>query len=233
MPTSAPRLARALAREHLTAQIVAAARRQLTEVGPSELSVRAVARELAMSSSAVYRYVASRDELLTLLLVEVYNELGDVTEAAELAVSDRTDLHTRWMTLCRAIRAWARGHPHDYALVYGSPVPGYAAPPDTVPPATRVVAAFLRLLADIPWSRHVAGSAPVAPDLAHAIGSLRALTPSGTPDLVIVRCLVAWTAVFGTISFELFGHLVGAVDDVDAYADLAFGRLAVDLLLVQ
>ena len=45
------------------------------------------------------------------------------------------DLVPEWLDACRAVRAWAVANPHEYALVYGSPVPGYRAPPDTVPAA--------------------------------------------------------------------------------------------------
>ena len=44
----------------------------------------------------------------------------------------------RWRAVCRAIRAWALEHPHEYALIYGSPVPGYLAPEVTLAPASRV-----------------------------------------------------------------------------------------------
>ncbi|WP_345709920.1 TetR-like C-terminal domain-containing protein [Kitasatospora paranensis] len=37
-----------------------------------------------------------------------------------------------------AVRDWALRNPHEYALIFGSPVPGYAAPEDTVTPGIRV-----------------------------------------------------------------------------------------------
>ena len=90
-----------------------------------------------MASSALYRYVASRDDLLTLLIVQIYDELGAVAEACEAECAD-ADVSTRWLTLCHAVRGWAVAHPHDYALLYGTPVPGYAAPAATIPPAPPV-----------------------------------------------------------------------------------------------
>ena len=73
-------------REELTLQIIATARRHLATEGAAGLSLRAVARELGMASSAVYRYVASRDELLTLLIVDAYDALGEAVERAEAKV---------------------------------------------------------------------------------------------------------------------------------------------------
>src|SRR5699024_8515 len=130
--------ARQRVREQITREILQAARTRLSTQGPSELSLRAVARDIGMASSAVYRYFTSRDKLLTALLVVAYDELGAAAEQADAEVSDRSDTRQRWLVTCRAIRGWARGHPGDYALLYGSPVPGYAAPTETIEPATRV-----------------------------------------------------------------------------------------------
>src|SRR5690606_31801385 len=156
---TAPRTARALARETLTREILDAARARLVTDGPAALSLRAVARDVGMVSSAVYRYFPSRDALLTALLVECYDELGAAVETAEAAVS-RDDLPGRWLAACRALRAWCVRRPGDFALLYGTPVPGYAAPQDTVEPATRVVQALVRIVAD---SWESGGSPALAP----------------------------------------------------------------------
>ena len=86
-----------------------------------------------MVSSAVYRYVESRDDLLTRLIVEAYDALGAPIEQTSADHRGDSDLE-RWLATARAIRTWAIGHPHEYLLLYGSPVPGYAAPDDTVVP---------------------------------------------------------------------------------------------------
>src|SRR3712207_1688537 len=132
-------------RAEVTAEITAVARRQLAEVGAAGLSLRAVAREVGMASSAVYRYFASRDELLTRLIIDGYDALG---AAAEDADDPEAAPQERWLEVCRAVRTWARTHPHEYALLYGSPVPGYAAPRDTVPAAARVGVVLGRILGD-------------------------------------------------------------------------------------
>ncbi len=144
------RTARSLAREAVHASILAAARARLTEEGPAQLSLRAVARDVGLVSSAVYRYFPSRDDLLTALLVLDYDELGAAVEAAEAPV-DRSDHVGRWVAACRAVRQWAIGHPGDFALLYGSPVPGYVAPQDTVEPASRTTHVLVRVVTDA-WS---------------------------------------------------------------------------------
>ncbi|KRC63379.1 TetR family transcriptional regulator [Aeromicrobium sp. Root236] len=236
------RTARERARAEITAEILAAARAQLGEVGPSQLSLRAVAREVGMVSSAVYRYYASRDELLTALIIAAYDELGAAAEAADEAVEDRTDHLGRWMATCRATREWAVSHPHDYALIYGSPVPGYAAPQDTVVPATRVIVRLVEIIV----AAHASGSAAqgtrppaeaadpsdVVADAMAFIAERSDVDLEALPELVM-RTLMVWSAIFGTLSFEIFGHLKGSVSDYEGYYEQTTLRLAGDLGLAE
>ncbi len=231
------RTARERARAEITAEILAAARARLAESGPGELSLRAVARDVGMVSSAVYRYFASRDELLTALLIDAYDELGAAVEAADEAVVDRADTRARWMASCRATRRWAMTRPHEYALLYGSPVSGYAAPQDTVVPATRVV---VRLVTIIVAAHREGSAAPLAPagapagfaaSIQQAVAAIEAVGGSAgdVPAELVGRSLMAWSALFGVISFELWGHLVGSVTDHDDYFDGVVARLWHDL----
>ncbi|WP_460866024.1 TetR/AcrR family transcriptional regulator [Rhodococcus aerolatus] len=219
MPTARDR-----ARAELTAEIVDAARRQLAEVGAAALSLRAVAREVGLASSAVYRYFPSRDELLTRLIVDGYDQLGAAAEAAD---DPGRDPATRWVGVCRAVRAWALAHPHEYALLYGSPVPGYTAPPDTVPAAARVGLVLGRVLADASRAGLLPDAAGVSTgattdQLTEALGG----DGPGLDDAVRGRALLAWSSLYGAISFELFGHFVGSVTDGDAFFDAAMTDLA-------
>lgn len=238
-----PLTARQRAREQVTAEILAAARTRLRDDGPAQLSLRAVARDVGMVSSAVYRYFASRDELLTALLTESYNELGAVAEDADAAVADRSDSATRWMVVSRAIREWALQHPGDYALLFGTPVPGYAAPDATIEPAKRVIIVLIRIVADaydadpsrapVPPPPGMFGAASeIGPAVTAARASLEnagfgAVAADGADGLA--RLLMAWSSIFGALSFEIFGHFVGSVTDNATYFDHAVHRLAVDL----
>ena len=126
----APRRRRARVRDELTREIKDAARRQLAEVGSAGLSLRAVARELGMVSSAVYRYFPSRDELLTALIVDAYDAVGAAVEQAEASVRARRLRRTLAGRDARRCASWAVANPQEYALIFGSPVPGYRAPTD-------------------------------------------------------------------------------------------------------
>ena len=224
MSTSAPRTARAIARRELTEAIVTSARRQLAEIGPAALSVRAVARDLGMASSAVYRYFPSRDELLTELLVIIYGELADLLEAAD-ATRTRDDLSGRWHTLGEALRTWALQKPHEYALLFGSPVPGYAAPERTIEPAGRVTGGLIALMADA----QTRGPLPARTELpgeAHTIYTgIRTATETDFSDEAVARALTAWSGLFGALSLELFGHLYRGVDDYAAHFAIMLDRL--------
>jgi AcrR family transcriptional regulator len=242
---SPARTARALARETITREILDSARARLSTDGPAALSLRAVARDVEMVSSAVYRYFPSRDALLTALLIEAYDELGDAAEAADAGVADRSDTATRWLATFRAVRGWCVAHPGEFGLLYGTPVPGYAAPRDTVDPATRVVRVLIRIVGDayaagarpavVPGSASggTAGAgAPgtMAPALAFIAehGLMAGADPAELPETVR-RAVMAWTMLFGVISFELFGHQEGSVADSAKWLDEVALRLAADL----
>src|SRR5215470_13579273 len=195
---SALRTARERARAEITAEILDAARGYLATDGAPALSLRAIARDLGMASSALYRYFSSRDELLTRLIIDAYDSLGAAAEAREAAV-DRNDLAGRFAMTCSAVRDWALAHPNEYALIYGSPVPGYVAPADTVRPASRVTTLLLRIIVEAAATGRVPASDTQAPDdpevgaAAAALAPIRSNLPPGVPAPLIQRGLMTWT----------------------------------------
>ena len=207
---------RARVRAEMTAEIKTAARAHLATDG-ANLSLRAVARDMGMVSSAIYRYFASRDELLTALIVDAYNALGAAVEAADAAVSDRRQLRARWLSATRAVRRWALANPAEYALVYGSPVPGYAAPPDTIAAAARTPVVLARILADGVESGQLAGagyrsSVPVAASVRADLARTRDAIAANVPEELLLTGLSGWIQMFGVVSFELFGQFNNVID---------------------
>jgi AcrR family transcriptional regulator len=190
------------ARERIEARIIELGRRQLVTEGAAGLSLRAIARDLGMVSSAVYRYVANRDELLTLLVTDAYTELADAVDTARNAGSGtwRDDV----LTTAHAMRRWALDHPAVWALLYGSPVPGYHAPAErTTGPGTRVMGTLLACVADGVVAGDVRTSAPAGgqPDfdqIRHEFGF-----PGD--DAVLAKCFLVWAGIIGAISMEVFG----------------------------
>ena len=214
---SASQRARARVRAEITAEIIEAARQELARVGPADLSLRAVARRLEMAPSALYRYFPSRDALLTALIIDVYRAIG----AAARAGCTGPDPMARWLSTAAAVRRWAGEHPHEWALVYGSPVPGYQAPRETVEAALEIT----QVVAGIIGSAEQAGPdfpVPAPPDMAALIEPMQSLLLPGHPPELAIAALNAWTQLIGMVTLELFGHYKGATTtDFDPVFDYA------------
>jgi AcrR family transcriptional regulator len=234
---NASQTARQRARAELTREIKEAARRQLAETGAPQLSLRAVARELGLVSSALYRYFPSRDDLLTALIIDAYDSLGEAAEAAA-AANGTAGPRSGWRAVCHAVRDWARANPHEYALIYGSPVPGYQAPRDTVGPAARVPLVLGKLVLESQAIQAASATDPagragrasalreqMSPVLAAQAAIVAGAIAPGVPEPVIVRVLIAWTQLFGMISFELFGQFVGSADPADDFFGYAIEQM--------
>jgi AcrR family transcriptional regulator len=217
---------RAQARATMIDEIKAAARKHLGTDG-ANLALRAVARDMGMVPSALYRYFPSRDDLLTALIVDGYNALGAAVEQADAAVP-RADLRERWLRTCGAVRAWALRHPAEYALLFGSPVPGYVAPPDTIAAAGRTPLVLIGLLRDgaaagVLAARPEHALPPaVAPDL---VALCRDNFP-GLPPELLGRGMAGWVHLFGMVSFELFGQFNNVITARDEFFAYQVGQLA-------
>lgn len=221
--------ARERARGEVTAAIKDEARRQLAAEGAAKLSLRAVARELGMVSSALYRYFPSRDELLTALIVDAYDAVGQAAEAALASVGGPADAPAaRWTAVCRAVREWALAHPHEYALIYGSPVPGYRAPDATARPASRVPRALLAVVRDAYAHGVLAEPAEPLPDpVVQDALALAAEQGVELPPAAVTRLVAAWAQLFGLVGFEVFGQfnrVVAARADFFEQAALQLAR---------
>jgi AcrR family transcriptional regulator len=223
---SVPRTARERARAEITREILDAGRRHLATDGAAALSLRAIARELGMASSAVYRYVASRDDLLTRLIIEAYDSLGAAAEAAE-AAQNRADLLGRWSAICQAVRSWALANPNEYSLIYGSPVPGYVAPADTIGPASRVSNLLIGILVDAAI-RAIEIPEPAATKLGpagqRALAPVRAAVPAEVTDVAIQAGLMLWSALLGCVSLELFGQFQNVIGERPGDRDAFFSE---------
>ncbi|MFC7307865.1 TetR/AcrR family transcriptional regulator [Streptomyces monticola] len=218
--------ARARARIEITAAIKDEARRQLAADGAAKLSLRAVARELGMVSSALYRYFPSRDELLTALIIDAYDSLGEAAEAADAAHAKAGAApEVRWVAVCGAVREWAVARPHEYGLIYGSPVPGYTAPQATVGPASRVGLLLISIARDAHRGAGL-GVAPLSEDVRPEADRLAADVAPDLPPAAAVALAAAWAQLFGLVSFEVFGQFNRVVEDREAFFVHAVTELA-------
>lgn len=212
------------------ARILDAARSRLAREGAAGLSLRAVARDLGVGVSSLYRYVSGRDDLITELLVEAFDAQAD---AVASATARRRDPVLAIHAGLDAYRRWSLEHPTEFALAYGTPVPGYRAPVDrTIPAAVRVGGTLLELLA----AAKDAGRLDTGPALARA-SALSPAERAGLAALVARRgydvdpplmSLAAdlLVAVHGFVVMEVFGQLRPLAPKPDA----AFRRTVDDAL---
>jgi AcrR family transcriptional regulator len=198
------------ARRRTTAAILSAARTAIAEHGAAGLSMRAIARDVGMVSSAVYRYFPTRDALLTTMIVESYGNLAGALAAKSQEAAD-------WRTLGRAWRDWARSVPHEFQLIYGTPIPGYRAPPETIPAAAAVVAPFLAV---------AGGSTPSAFRAPVLMGQFQALADDlpGANPAGVAAVVTELAALVGFVGLELAGHFVGVADPGDTLYEALLER---------
>lgn len=181
---------RAQVRADTTAAIKAAALEQVRACGPEALSLRAVARELGMSSPGLYRYYRGRDELLTALIADAYGALATALTRARDEAGE--SLRQRFAATCSAYYEWAEDHPTDFGLIFGTPVPGYQAPVDgpTTAAAERFSAVFFDLLRQRPKA-HPAGSRPELLQAAEIWSRLHGVTALSVAGHLMPRRLTA------------------------------------------
>lgn len=243
LPHSAPRPgSRAAARERTMARIIELGNAQLREHGAAELSVREIARGLGMVSSAIYRYVASRDELLTLLIVDAFEDLAEEVEAAveQTAEEGAGSPRARFLALGETMCAWAIAHPERWTLLYGTPVRGYSAPAETTNDAgTRVIRAVLVIAADahaqgrlreLPHRAGLAGRAELAPEVITLLEEHLVEFGIDAPVGTEFAALTAWSSLVGVISAHVFGQLGPDAVAVGEHVLAAQVRMLADLI---
>jgi AcrR family transcriptional regulator len=206
MPGQTPRQ---LAREETLRRIKTLALGQLAETGAGELSLRAIARELNLVSSAIYRYFASRDELITALIIDAYNDLADVLD--EASRRDQRTPADRWRETCSALRDWARGQSHRFGLIFGTSIPGYHAPQTTIAPAARVYRALLIIALDA----RPTGEVAIGPELHEQLKITSTALELGVDEPTMLAVVGAFSRIVGLITLELGGHFVGTFEPAD------------------
>ncbi|MFC5884135.1 TetR/AcrR family transcriptional regulator [Kitasatospora sp. CM 4170] len=205
-------------RAETTAEIKSAALELMATGGPDAITLRAIAREMGMTANAIYGYFATRDELVTTLINDVYTALADAVDAAWES-SAAAHPAVRISAWAHAFRAWALTNPEGFRLVYGDPVPGYRAPEGgAAPDAARRTCTGLAALAAAAWPharQHYADSDFAWSDFDP--GLLDKIRPA-FPDLPpagVALALRLWGHLHGLVSLEIYGHLRGQLAHPD------------------
>ncbi|MFI6344782.1 TetR/AcrR family transcriptional regulator [Streptomyces sp. NPDC050560] len=189
---------RARYRAQVRAEVKQHAWEQIGAAGASALSLNSIARRMGMSGPALYRYFASRDELITELVTDAYQSLADAFHAAAASGAGLAGL-------ARTLREWATADPQRYLLIYGTPIPGYHAPAEATAITAGIMATLLDACAPLPLPP-ADGEAPLA---AH-LGTHREWTRGHpAPPAALQRALTFWTRLHGVLSLEVAGHFAG------------------------
>ena len=180
---------------------------QIATAGASALSLNAIAKQMGMSGPALYRYFASRDELITALIRDGYESLAATIREA---VADGAGIRG----LAQALRGWALDDPQRYLLIYGTPVPGYRAPEDT----TRLGSEVMTALLDASGAEGL-GTLPPSPLQAHLAGRHDWAGAHADEPQTLHRAMILWTRLHGVLSLEVAGHFAGmGIDPAVLYA---------------
>jgi AcrR family transcriptional regulator len=212
------------ARQHaaIRDEIKATARAHMARDGAAALSLRAVSGEMGLSSAAIYYYYANRDALITDLIVDAYRALGAYLREASNRLAG-ADVADRLLATMLAYRAWAVAHPAEYALLFGTPIPGYVGPLDVTAPEAR---ATLSVFGDLFGLAYDQGRLDAGLDRQPAPASIVAHTTSWMhtigqqiPLPVLVATLRSWSVGHGLVGLELDSHLQPIIGDVAALYD--------------
>lgn len=203
-------------REQVRDEIKAHAWTQVATTGAAALSLNAIARQMGISGPALYRYFRNRDELITELVLDAYRDLSATCRAA---VTPGDPPAARLAAVAAALRRWALAAPHRYLLIYGTPVPGYHAPPE----ATALAATLMDLLLDAFTEAGQGSGNPKGTEAGRSGGPAEATAALDqnlaghrqwaaghpAPPDALRRALTFWTRLHGVISLEVAGHFTG------------------------
>lgn len=191
------------------------ARQQMAENGTASISLNAISRAMEMSGPALYRYYASRDDLITALIIEAYNDYTVALENASASFPPE-QYGLRLFEVCLEYRRWALEHPVDFQLIFGNPIPGYHAPKEfTLPAARRSFAVTLGILVEAQQNGAIHPSQRLLPpaeiQFSPSFGSGDDAFP--LPEIAIYLSIVGWCRIQGMVSLELFQHTPEMIDN--------------------
>ncbi|MCX4539433.1 WHG domain-containing protein [Streptomyces sp. NBC_01565] len=216
--------------------IKATARQLLVKLGAAGLTLDAVAEDSGLTVAEVQGVFPHRDDLLTALVIDAYDDSAAAMEQADqTAAAANASAGTRLLAVTRALRKWSFDNSAEFTLIYGSPVPGYHAPQDTVLSASRtpaVLAGIVRCALEAgeltPPRRAVPGPPLLLPEAVELFGGV----PEAPFSDLVERGIVLWSSLIGLLVFQVFSRTHDSVRDESAYFDFAIAVAAESIGLV-
>lgn len=227
---------RQVRREATTRDILDAARALLRDGGPAAVSLRGVAREVGLTPPALYRYHASLDDLLTALIADCYDAAAEALEQARDSVP-ADEPGARLHAVVRAFRRWALEHRQEFGLVFGSPLPGYAAPAEgpTEVAGARFGAVFIDLFAAL-WRQQpfpIADVRRLDRGLVRQLHDYRDALGLDMPLGALYVLLRGWSRIYGLVSLEAFDQLDFCLTDVAPFFEAELSAISADFGLAE
>lgn len=214
-------------REATFEEIKSTAWQQIAGQGVASLSLRAIAREMGMTAPGLYRYYPSRDDLVTALIVEAFNSFSDALEKARDEY-DQSDHAGRFRAICRAYFDWAAANSQKYALLFGTPVPGYVLSQEAGPAAQRAFLVLQGVIGEAHTAGKITGDLAVLRLPAGLKSQYEALKKLGLPYVPVVThlALSIWSTIHGVTSLYLYGYLMSFLaDQVEVFVDLEIEKM--------
>ena len=210
-------------REETLQQIKHLAWQQMNQQGPANLSLRAIARDMRLSSAAIYRYFENREDLLTELCKDAYQHQVAALQTLPPAAPGEDPVQ-RILQLSRLYRQWSHHNPEKFALIYGTPVPGFHQPwPILSPYASQVMDIFLHAF-KLAYQQYQP-ELPVLPEeLSAQLAGVIAHRQYDVDPAVLYLTLEGWTRLHGFISLELIDQLC-MFSNVEAFFEYQMHQL--------
>ena len=211
-------------RAQVRQEVKEAALRQLAEAGPGALSISAIGKQLGVSGPALYRYFASRDDLLTELVIDAYHDLAKALTAATSHVPDDRP-RGRFEALARAYRRWALAEPHRYRLLFGPPLPGYEAHAQRLVEASW---AAMNLLLEV-LRGFAAGAAEPSGPLASKLTAWAQQGNQRVDPGTALHAILIWSQLHGIVSLEIAGNFASMSIDADQLFEIQLAAITATL----
>jgi AcrR family transcriptional regulator len=208
------------------------ARAILVSRGAEAVSLRAIARQMGMTAPALYRYFDSHEDLIHHVIADIFTELSDgIAAAIEVAgAASAGDVADKVVAACRAFRGWALAHKAEFALIFGSPLPGVDRVPDDVIDSCgrKFGETFFALFFEL-WQRSpfpVPAPEEIEPGLRQQLERYQAASETDLPVGAVLVYLRCWVRLYGIVALEVFGHMSFALDDPAPMFEIALAELA-------
>jgi len=214
-----PKTRREERREATASEIKALAWKQMSQDSPAALSLRAIARDMRMSSAAIFRYFANRDALLNGLSHDAYQSQYEALWSAMQSVPCLEHTRRIWVT-AEAYRAWALANPGKYALIYGTPIPNYRPDwPAIIQVARQSLDLFISLIDEAARAGVISSEAQLTEFSSALTGQLQGIIAQRgyeTTPWVVYTAFAGWSRLHGLVSLEVVGALKPIFSDTYA-----------------